>query len=75
VFCNFEEDNVDHAFIGCVIVNIIWSSIPNSAKVQQVIPTMDQTLRKWWQYAGLYLNKENRSKLNSGDVKCMLRLA
>lgn len=65
VFCNLEEENVRHLFIGYAVLNIIWSSILNWANLHQVVPTIDQSLRKWWQHAGPNLTQQNRSKLNS----------
>jgi hypothetical protein len=56
---------VQHLFIGCAVVSIIWSSTLIWANLQEVIPSMDLTMDEWWASARSRLQRDKRKALNT----------
>lgn len=65
VFCNHTEEDPQHLFIGCAVINIIWNSVFRWAGLTQVVPFNNQKLKTWWQHAATNLQSTSKKKLNS----------
>jgi hypothetical protein len=65
VFCKTEEENVQHLFLGCAVVSIIWGSILNWAGLSQVAPSTNLNPRLWWLHASSNLQNPDKSKFNT----------
>jgi hypothetical protein len=65
VFCNLTEEDTQHLFIGCVVVNIIWNSVLKWAGFDQVVQISSQNLRTWWKQALKNMQNAGKKKLNS----------
>jgi hypothetical protein len=50
-FFNTTEENSQHLFFGCAIVNIIWSATLNWANMAQLTPSTNSVFRIWWEQA------------------------
>lgn len=50
-FCNTNEEDAQHLFMGCAISNIIWSKVLTWANFQTMIPPISISLQNWWQEA------------------------
>jgi hypothetical protein len=65
VFCNSAEENMQHLFMGCVVVNIIWNKMLQWANLQNTAPATDDSLQEWWQLARNSLTGKNRKRLDT----------
>jgi hypothetical protein len=65
VFCKTEEENVQHLFLGCAVVSIIWGSILNWAGLSQVAPSTNLNPRSWWLHASSNVHNPDKSKYNT----------
>jgi hypothetical protein len=65
VFCNLTEEDTQHLFIGCALVNIIWNSLLKWAGFDQVVQISSQNLRTWWKQALKNMENAGKKKLNS----------
>ena len=64
-FCNSNEENAQHLFIGCAISNIIWSKVLTWTNLQMLTPNTNDTLQRWWQEARMRTTGTRRKKLDS----------
>jgi hypothetical protein len=65
IFCNAAEEDPQHLFMGCAVINITWSSILTWAGLAQVIPLNNPNLRFWWNQAASNLQNKSKKKLNT----------
>jgi hypothetical protein len=56
---------MQHLFMGCVVVNIIWNKMLQWANLQNTAPATDDSLQEWWQLARNSLTGKNRKRLDT----------
>jgi hypothetical protein len=65
VFCNTSEEDPQHLFVGCAVINIIWNSILRWSGFTQAVPITNLSLRSWWQHASANLQNTDKKKFNT----------
>ena len=64
-FCGSVEENAQHLFMGCAVVNIIWGQILSWANIQRVTPSIQDNLREWWVHTRVLFTGTTRRKLDT----------
>ena len=64
-FCNISGENVQHLFMRCAVVNIIWGNLLRWANLQQLVPSSQAKLKDWWMQARSSVNGTIRKRLDS----------
>ena len=64
-FCNTAGENVQHLFLGCAVVNIIWGHMLTWCTLQQLTPTPQDNLKEWWVHARNTVDGKIRNRFDS----------
>ena len=64
-FCNVADEDVQHLFVGCAVVNIIWGHLLPWCNLHQLTPPSQANLQKWWLQARSNVNGKLMRRLDS----------